>query len=207
MTAAAIQGGAVLFSEMTPPPGGEAAFNEWYDAHHTPNHVRGVPGFLSAHRYAAVDGPGYCAVYELDGAETLESPEYRVRKYEPDPRTRAMLASVSGFTRYVGVEIGRQGGAPPGLDADRLLAVFSAAGAEGGPDLRERVDWRMTRLFRVVRHDPEPFASMALHYFARLEAVEARAFVRARPPASRWVLYRKRGARFLKPGLHGGETT
>lgn len=214
MTAGAVRGSAVLFSEMTPPPGGEAAFNEWYDVHHTPNHVRGVPGFLSAQRYAAADGPGYCAVYELDGVEALESPEYRARKFTPDARTRAMLASVSGFTRYVGAEIGRRGGAPPGLDADRLLAVFFAADAEGGLDLQECADWRMTRLFRVVRHDPEPFALMALYYFARLQAVEARALVRAHPPASRWVLYGRRGARFLKPGpagihagLHEGETT
>ena len=214
MTAAAVRGNAVLFSEMTPPPGGEAAFNEWYDTHHTPNHVRGVPGFLSAQRYAAADGPGYCAVYELDGAETLEGPEYRARKYAPDPRTRAMLASVTGFTRYVGAEIDRRGGAPPGFDADRLLAVFLAAGMENESDIQERAGWRMTRLFRVVRHDPRPFALMALHYFARLEAVEARALVRAHTPAPCWVLYRKRGARFLKPGpagaragLHEGETT
>ena len=43
-----IKGNAVLFSEMTPPDGGEDTFNQWYDGHHTPNHVKGVPGFLSA---------------------------------------------------------------------------------------------------------------------------------------------------------------
>ena len=122
----ALKGEAVLFSEMTPAPGDEASFNDWYDNHHTPSHVQGVPGFLSAHRYAALDGPGYCAVYELDDPATLETPEYRSRKYTPDARTKAMLASVSGFTRYIGNEMATLGDPEAALDAEILLAVFFA---------------------------------------------------------------------------------
>ena len=140
MTGPRIKGSAVLFSEMTPAPGDEARFNDWYDGHHTPNHVNGVPGFVSAHRYAAPDGPGYLAVYDLDGAETLESPEYRSRKYTPDDRTRAMLSSVSGFTRYVGREIdfafgdGADAGA---LDSAWILAVFFAVPDDARPGFEE----------------------------------------------------------------------
>ena len=41
------KGGAVLFSEMTPPDGAEDHFNDWYNNHHMPSHVYGVPGFRS----------------------------------------------------------------------------------------------------------------------------------------------------------------
>ena len=39
-----IKGQAILFSEMTPPEGREGEFNLWYDEHHSPSHVKGVPG-------------------------------------------------------------------------------------------------------------------------------------------------------------------
>jgi heme-degrading monooxygenase HmoA len=86
--ALAVKGGTVLFSEMTPPDGTEDAFNDWYDNHHSPSHVRGVPGFLSAHRYRSPHGPHYLAVYELDSPEALEHEEYRKRKYTPDAPTK-----------------------------------------------------------------------------------------------------------------------
>ena len=47
------KGGAVLFSEMTPPADSEARFNDWYDNHHMPSHVYGVAGFHSAIRMPA----------------------------------------------------------------------------------------------------------------------------------------------------------
>ena len=194
MTGRRIKGSAVLFSEMTPAPGDEARFNDWYDGHHTPNHVNGVPGFVSAHRYAAPDGPGYLAVYDLDGAETLESPEYRSRKYTPDERTGAMLSSVSGFTRYVGREIDFAFGA--GADADALdsaciLAVFFAVPDEARPGFEEWYrtehmgmllacpDWRMVRVMEVVARDPDPFTHMTLHYVRRPDILDAPEIVAA----------------------------
>ena len=207
MTGPRIKGSAVLFSEMTPAPGDEDRFNDWYDDHHTPNHVTGMPGFLSAQRYAAPGGPGYLAVYDLDGAETLETPEYRARKYTPDERTRAMLSSVSGFTRYVGREIDAAFGAGAGieaLDSPFILAAFFAVPDEARPEFEERCrsehravlaspGWRMVRVLEVLAREPDPFTHMALHYVARAEAPE--------PPAigaARVVTYRKRGRRFLK---------
>ncbi len=74
-----VKGGTVLFSEMTPPDGGEDAFNDWYDNHHTPSHVQGVPGFLSAQRYRSPHGPHYLAVYELTSPEALEHEEEEIR--------------------------------------------------------------------------------------------------------------------------------
>ena len=89
-----IQGGAVLFSEMTPPSNREQEFNEWYDGHHSPSHVNGVPGFISAMRYKSESGPHYLAVYELESPETLQHEEYKKRKLTPDSPTYEMLKSV-----------------------------------------------------------------------------------------------------------------
>ncbi len=222
LTPGAVKGGAVLFSEMTPAPGDDARFNDWYDRHHTPNHVGGVPGFLSAHRYEAVDGDGYCAVYELVDPDVLESGEYRVRKYAPDDRTRAMLASVSGFTRYIGKEIACFGDAEDGLDAETLLAVFYVAGGddraalirwheiEHCPLLPVGADWLMSRMLDVTAYDPRPFTVMVLHYLGgsaargalrTVEAHSAECRRRLSPtsrPAPHCVRYRRRGRRFLK---------
>lgn len=225
MTGRSIKGSAVLFSEMTPAPGDDGRFNDWYDNHHTPNHVTGVPGFLSAHRYAAPDGPGYLAVYELDGAETLESPEYRSRKYTPDDRTRAMLSSVSGFTRYVGREIDcglREDADIGALNSPYVLGVFFAVPEGARPEFEDWYrtehmgmllacpDWRMARMMAVVAHDPDPFTHMMLHYVRRWDILDAPEVLRARDTDwrhrlaaedwwnPRFVTYRKRGRRFLK---------
>ena len=216
MTGVSIKGNAVLFSEMTPAPGDEDRFNDWYDKHHTPNHVTGVPGFLSAHRYAAPDGPGYLAVYDLDGAETLDS---------PDVRTKAMLSSVSGFTRYVGREIDfafREDADIGALDSSWILAVFFAVPDEARPEFEDWYrsehmgmllacpDWRMARMMAVVASDPDPFTHMMLHYVRRPDILDAPEVLKARDTdwrnrlASeawwnpRFAMYRKRGRRFLK---------
>ena len=235
MSGERIKGGAVLFSEMTPAPGDEDRFNDWYDNHHTPNHVTGVPGFLSAHRYAAPDGAGYLAVYDLDGPDTLQSPEYRARKCTPDARTRAMLSSVSGFTRYVGREIdfglGHEAGIEA-LDCPFILAVFFAVPDAARPGFEDWYrtehmemllacpDWRMARMMAVVAADPDPFTHMMLHYVRRADALDAPEVRAARETERRnrlaaeswwnprFVMYRKRGRRFLKTDtfLEGDKT-
>lgn len=43
------------------------AYNRWYNEVHIPDVLR-VPGFLSARRYAPVDGEGpFVAIYEIEG--------------------------------------------------------------------------------------------------------------------------------------------
>ena len=220
-----LKGRAVLFSEMTPAAGDEARFNDWYDGHHTPSHVQGVPGFLSAHRYEMPGGPGYCAVYELDDPAALETEEYRSRKYAPDARTRSMRASISGFTRYIGREIGFLGDAETALDAEILLATFFTVPVrrqagfldwyadEHAPMLIACPGWLMVRTMAVIDRDPAPFTHMILHYLAHQDVRAAPEVARAHDTARRrrlaaepWyaphsVMYRKRGKRFLKSGL------
>lgn len=222
-----IKGNAILFSEMTPPEGGEDAFNDWYDNHHSPSHVQGVPGFISAMRYQSPAGPHYLAVYELTGADALDHEEYRKRKLTPDDPTYAMLQSVSGFTRYIGVEAFHQERDDPPvvpLDASLLLCVFftvplEARGAfeawydeEHIPMLLDCPDWLMARRFNVVEWDPEFYTHMMLHYLADERALDSDERKRARETPRRealaaepwfaphFVTYRRRNDRFLKSG-------
>ena len=217
-----LKGNAILWSEMTPPPGGEDAFNDWYDRHHTPNHVSGVDGFISAMRYKANHGPHYLAVYELDAVEVLATEAYRSRKYTPDEPMRAMLSKVTGFTRYVARETrsfrGSGGGEP--LDAAFVAGIFHAVPEdrtaafdawqeqEHIPRLLDSRDWRMVRRLRTTDTNPWPFTHLAVCYLADARALDDA----ARPSGGGWesrlaaepwfqphtVVYRRRNDRFTK---------
>jgi len=224
---AGIKGRAILFSEMTPPDGQEAAFNDWYDNHHSPSHVQGVPGFLSAMRYRSPAGPHYLAVYELSGTDALDHEEYKRRKLTPDDPTYRMLQSVSGFTRYIAVEtFCRVRDAVPiePLDAPIVLCVFFSVPLEQRgtferwydtehiPMLFGCPDWLMARRFDIVEWDPEPYTYLILHYLNDASALRSDAFKqsyatpRGRSLATQqwfaplYVTYLRRNKRFLKSG-------
>ncbi len=220
-----VKGGTVLFSEMTPPEDGEDAFNDWYDNHHTPSHVQGVPGFLSAHRYRSPHGPHYLAVYELDSPEALDHKEYRKRKLTPDAATKAMLEKVSGFTRYIATEtqlhVREIPDADP-IDADVLIAVFLMVPPERWPELMDwydtehtpmlmqNQDWLMVRHMEIYNYEPDPFSHLFLHYVRNVSVLDSAELAAARETpwrnklaAEEWftpmaVTYQKRGSRFLK---------
>ena len=222
-----VKGNTVLFSEMTPPDGAEDAFNDWYDGHHSPSHVQGVPGFISAMRYRSKLGPHYLAVYELTGPEALEHEEYKKRKLTPDDPTYEMLQSVSGFTRYIANEafIGERDDTPVmPLDAPVVLCLLFTVPMEARgnfeewydtehiPILLEDPDWLMVRRFDVIESDPEPHTHLMLHYLNHERALEGEAIKRARSTewrarlaAEPWfapmpVTYHRRNKRFLKSG-------
>ena len=220
------KGGAVLFSEMTPPDGAEDHFNDWYNNHHMPSHVYGVPGFRSGQRYKVPDRPDYLAIYDLQSPQTLADDEYVNRKYKPDAPTKKMLSEVAAFTRYIGDEISfhvRDGLAvDEALDAPMVLGVFIEL-----PDdaVEEFVDWYQTEhtsivlgspLWRMIRHmrivdaDPNPFTHMFIHYIESEDALESDALAAAR--ATEWrnrlaqndwfkthlVVYHRHGKRYHK---------
>jgi hypothetical protein len=223
----AIKGNAVLYSEMTPPDGGLRAFNDWYDNHHTPSHVQGVPGFLSAMRYQSAVGPHFLAVYELDSPDALDCDEYRSRKLTPDEPTARMLESVSGFTRYIAAEAAlsaRGGAAEDALDAAVIFSIFFRVPSERVgefedwydtehvPVLLECEDWLMARRLQIVEYDPEPYTHLFLHYLNHESALQSDALMAARQSewrlrlaAEPWftptnVTYHRRRNRFSKSG-------
>ena len=182
------KGNAVLFSEMTPPTGREDEFNDWYDGHHSPSHVQGVPGFISAMRYQAPTGPHFLAIYELTGPEALEHEEYKKRKLTPDDPTYQMLKSVSGFTRYIAKERFALGGnddhSKP-LDSGVIFcALFTVPRGsrvefedwfdeEHAPMLQQNAGWLFSRRLEIVEQDPEPHTHLIIHYLSGLKALDA----------------------------------
>mgnify|MGYP000028903433 CR=1 FL=1 len=68
-----MQAGTILFSEMTPPPVMEEAFNAWYDSEHIPLRMA-VPGFLGARRYCRKEDGKYLAIYDMESEATLAPP-------------------------------------------------------------------------------------------------------------------------------------
>ncbi len=221
-----LKGGAVLFSEMTPPDGAEDRFNTWYDTHHMPSHVYGVPGFVSGQRYKGDDGPHYLAIYELKAPSVLTDPEYRTRKYTPDPPTKKMLSEVSGFTRYIGEELScaRREGVTinEALGAEIAIGVFFALPddraaefvdwyeSEHTPILLGNPHWHMVRYMRIVDANPQPFTHMFIHYVDDISVLQSDEVVAARATewrnrlaAESWfkphlVHYRLRGKRYHK---------
>ena len=221
------KGNAVLFSEMTPPAGHEDEFNDWYDGHHSPSHVQGVPGFISAMRYQSPGGPQFLAVYELSGPEALEHEEYKKRKLTPDSPTYEMLKSVSGFTRYIAAEqftLGSNGAVETPLDAAVIFcALFTVPmesrsefeewfDTEHAPMLQQNAGWLFSRRFDIVDQNPEPHTHLIIHYLSGAEALEAPE--RAAASDTEWrnklatepwfnptvVTYLRRNKRFLKSG-------
>jgi hypothetical protein len=190
-----LDGEAILFSEMTPPPDREAAFNAWYDREHIPLRMA-APGFRSAQRYRDGQTLNYLAVYEMDDPGALATREYGRIKNQPSDTTRTMLGSVSGFTRYIGRSIGSHG--LPGaelLSASVLYAVFflvpparvaefdSWYAEDHVPLLLGDPRWIGTRRFDILDGAPHGYNRLALHYLADRLVLdsEARAKARATP--------------------------
>lgn len=192
-----MQGTTILFSEMTPPEGQDAAFHSWYDEEHIPLRMN-VPGFVSARRYG-IDDTSFLAVYEMNAPTVLASDAYGVVKNQPSDLTRSMLGSVTGFTRYICDEISVRRGAvtaPEALDAPILYAVWFTVPDEACdrfdawyeqdhiPLLMDCPDWLMVRRFKVRDGEPGNFNRLALHYLADTSALDSPARAAAR--ASDW---------------------
>jgi hypothetical protein len=108
-------------------------FNQWYYEEHIPERLS-CPGFISARRFRAVEGePRYLAIYELEGPEALQTPQYLRYAHSPiigdnvsDPvgseRSKRMLATFRNVVRNVYVEI-EPGEIPPSGRAEPHLTT------------------------------------------------------------------------------------
>ena len=187
----------ILFSEMTPPPEMEAEFNRWYDEHHIPIRMN-APGFASAQRYRDEAARNYLAVYEMTMPEALSTSEYRRIKNEPSDLTKKMLGAVSGFTRYLGKEIGRhtRDQSATFIDAPVLYPVFFEVPEERQaefdnwykdehiPILMEEKRWLGVRRFDIFDGAPNRFNRLALHYLSHRSALDSE--VRKKARATPW---------------------
>lgn len=189
-----MQGSSILFSEMTPDPSWESEFNTWYDTEHIPLRMD-VPGFVSAQRYKSVKDRSYLAVYEMESLEVLKSEAYGRVKNQPSPLTKRMLDGVSGFTRYLGNQIGEQRAVHAGeepINAACLYAVFFNVPADRHQDFNEWYekdhvpillecdDWLMCRRFQIQDGAPENWTHLALHYLKDPSALDSPERQRAR---------------------------
>lgn len=223
---------AILFSEMTPPPGQEAEFNAWYDDEHIPVRMR-APGFAGAQRYTSTeDAANYLAVYDADTLTAFDTPQYREIKQRPSDQTRRMLGAVSGFTRYLATELDcvasdrEAAQSAPVLyavwfdvPASRLEAFDDWYRNDHVPLLLECADWRMVRRFEVVDGQPAAGNRLALHYLQREEALDSpeRRKARASPwrerlAAEPWFkgryqVFRRLGERFTPPAADPSQPT
>jgi hypothetical protein len=169
---------AILYSEMTPEVSHENEFNEWYDDEHIPLRTA-VPGFRNAQRYRVRGTRNYLVVYEMDSSAVLQSAAYLAVKNNPSARTKTMLGSVTGFTRYIAEETGHYGrevARADALNAPCLYSVFFDVPPERHaeftdwynneyiPLLFEYKDWLLVRRFRIVDGEPESWTDLALHY-------------------------------------------
>jgi hypothetical protein len=110
----------------------ELEFNQWYYEEHIPERLS-CPGFLSARRFRAVEGsPEYLAIYELQGPEALQTPEYLRYAHSPligdnvdepvgSERTGRMLGGFRDVVRNIYVELDADD-FPPSGNAEPHLA-------------------------------------------------------------------------------------
>jgi hypothetical protein len=184
----------ILFSEMNPPLELEAEFNRWYDEYHIPLRMA-APGFVSAQRYCDKTTSNYLAVYEMTSPDALSTPEYLRIKSEPSDVTRQMLGAVSGFTRYLGTELGRHSKDHAGtafVDAAVLYPVFFEVPAERLPEfdawykdehiplLMQDERWIGARRFDIFDGTPNRFNRLTLHYLSQRSALDSGARKQAR---------------------------
>jgi len=88
----AMKGRSALFICNDIPAEEEDGFNDWYIREHLPERANGLPGFNRGRRYKALyDTPRYMALYEVDGPDALQSPEYLAIVRNPDPRSRRYI--------------------------------------------------------------------------------------------------------------------
>ncbi|HUA76908.1 MAG TPA: hypothetical protein VMA86_04500 [Acetobacteraceae bacterium] len=135
--------GGLLLVTMQPPSDMEDEFNDWYDTEHFPER-RALPGFLSASRWAAVEGwPRYLALYELDSVAALETPEYcAVSGDRASPWSQRVVPRTQGRRRIVAAatESSTPMLPPPHATARLLVARYSGLGDETGRTTRNRAE-------------------------------------------------------------------
>jgi hypothetical protein len=91
----------VIWTDIAPEH--ETAFNEWYNREHAPDRVLGIPGFIQARRFAAVEGaPQYAAWFDVAGPEVFRNEAYMAMRRSPDARSRQFIPLFRNVIRFIG---------------------------------------------------------------------------------------------------------
>src|SRR3546814_8283804 len=79
----------------------EAQYEHWYKTEHLPERL-GIPGFIAAYRYEAIEAPRrYFTYYETETQQVLSSPAYLERLENPTDLTRAVMPFFNNASRTV----------------------------------------------------------------------------------------------------------
>lgn len=79
----------------------EGDFNTWYNTQHVPERLA-LSGFQRAARYESLkDTPKYLALYELDDASVLETPEYLKLRENPNDWDTRIMPQMQVATRTI----------------------------------------------------------------------------------------------------------
>ena len=139
----------------------EAEFNEWYNREHAPDRVLGIPGFIQARRFVAVEGaPQYAAWFDVAGPEVFKNEAYLAMRRTPDPRSQQFIPLFRNVIRFVG-QAAADAVAVPGVAEGAWVRFVAIKGTLQENDVRawselaaalvRRPGIVRARLFRAVR--------------------------------------------------------
>lgn len=107
-----------------------ADFYAWHTSEHMPERV-GIPGFLRARRFRAIDQntrPEFFTLYELQSFEVATGQDYLNRLNAPTPRTAKVTAAFRDTSRGLARVLVTAGPGPGGVLTTLRFTVSSAAG-------------------------------------------------------------------------------
>ncbi len=109
------EGAVAIWHDLTAE--GRTEFYDWHGSEHMPERV-GVPGFLRARRYVAVEADlAYFNLYEVCAPAVLVGPDYQARLNNPTPWTQTAVKSFRRVSRSLCRIAATTGGAQGGLIA------------------------------------------------------------------------------------------
>jgi hypothetical protein len=126
----------------------DADFNAWYNEEHIPERLS-APGFLDGALYQAVKGgPRYVAIYELESAEAMQTPEYLHMSENPTDWTKRISPTVigRGTVRNVYTQI-----SPGESDPDTMGRGMAPALQIGRMDVPGDIESKYNHYYDTVR--------------------------------------------------------
>lgn len=130
------RGGHLLTVYADIPADIEDDFNQWYNTQHIPERLV-IDGFQSAVRYESLKGePKYLALYELDNAKVLDTPDYGKLRENPNDWDQRISPKLKVAARNVYEQLLSCGNTPE-AHAPYILSVRLDIAAEVEDDFNQ----------------------------------------------------------------------